>query len=1145
MRDVTLDDRYAATSGQVLATGLQALARLPLEIARLDQARGLNTAGFISGYRGSPLGGYDQELSESSAFLQTANVVFQPGVNEELAATAVWGTQQVNFLPGAKYDGVFGIWYGKAPGVDRAIDPMRHANFAGTWPNGGVVVLAGDDPECKSSTLPNQSEFGLIHAEIPVLNPSDVQDMLDFGVIAHAMSRYSGCWVGMITTTDNVDSHAVIDVGTDRYMHLPIPETGKNARDIHIRAQDTPVAQEARMRNVKLPAVLDFARMAGLNRLTIRAAKPRIGIVSTGRAFSEMMQALADLKLDAETTANMGISVLKIGMPWPLDQDAMREFAQGLETILVVEDKRALIESQIKEALYDIPTAQRPRIIGKHDAKGQSLLKDSGILSAAEIAASIASILPQNIVSIASLQQKQRTPRNQSVIETRDPFYCSGCPHNRSTKVLPGSHALAGIGCHYMARWTSPETTFFSVMGGEGVQWLGQAPFTNTPHMFANLGDGTYFHSGLLAIRQAVAAKARITYKILYNDAVAMTGGQSVDGTLDVSAITRQLAAEGVGRIAVVAEDADRYQNITTLSPGTTVHPRDDLKTVEAAFRDTEGVTVIIYDQMCAAEKRRRRKRGLLADIPKRAFINELVCEGCGDCSTKSNCISVEPIETELGRKRRINQSSCNKDFSCVGGFCPSFVTITGAEPRRFKSDVIISDAAALPAPTQSPLNKPYNILVSGIGGLGVTTLAAILAMAGHIENRAVRTLNRTGLAQKGGAVASHVRIAQKSTDMPTPAVPMGETDVHLAYDMIVAASPNAVSRSSAARTITLLNTYLNPTSAFVYNIAKTYDVTGLERKLRDTSRVLETIDARALAETFLGNELYANMIMLGYALQRGWLPISYKALVTAITLNGAAQKQNMHALSLGRIAAATPEKIAQYSGNLNKELSPKPTSSLEEIIVTRVAYLSAYQNKTYSQQYQALLMQAQKRAYGKFIEVLARGAFAAMMIKDEYEVARLLTDTAFTDQINATFEGNMTVSYHFAPAFLSRKTSAIGEPSKMTFGPWLKPFLKVIAKMKVLRETPFDILKLDPLRRAEREFRDQYLKVMSDIIPQLGPANIGLATEIARLPLDARGYGHIKEESLNKVKARFDALVAAFKTSPASVTPAPIRRAG
>ncbi|MBL8628999.1 MAG: indolepyruvate ferredoxin oxidoreductase family protein, partial [Rhodospirillaceae bacterium] len=616
MRDVTLDDRYAATSGQVLATGLQALARLPLEIARVDKSRGLNTAGFISGYRGSPLGGYDQELTASSEFLNGANVVFQPGVNEELGATAVWGTQQVGFLPGAKYDGVFGIWYGKAPGVDRAIDPMRHANFAGTSPNGGVVVLAGDDPECKSSTLPNQSEFGLIHAEIPVLNPSDVQDVLDFTVIGMAMSRYSGCWVSVIASTDNMDSHAVIEVGTDRYSHLPMPQTGEGALNVHIRAQDTPVAQEVRMRNVKLPAVLDFARQVGVNRTVIRSAQPRLGVVATGRAFSELMQALQDLKLDAETAAGLGISVLKIGLSWPLDESAMREFAVGLDSILVIEDKRALLETQIKDALYDMPAESRPRVLGKHDANGKPLLSENGVLTSADIAAVIAGLLPQDSVT----KPQARTSQRQSSIETRDPFYCSGCPHNRSTKVLPGSHALAGIGCHYMARWTSPETTFFSAMGGEGVQWLGQAPFTNTQHIFANLGDGTYFHSGLLAIRQAVAAKARITYKILFNDAVAMTGGQSVDGQLDVPAITRQLAAEGVGRIAVVAEDAARYDDIKTLAPGVTVHPRDDLKTVEAAFRDTQGVTAIIYDQMCAAEKRRRRKRGLIAEPAKRAF---------------------------------------------------------------------------------------------------------------------------------------------------------------------------------------------------------------------------------------------------------------------------------------------------------------------------------------------------------------------------------------------------------------------------------------------------------------------------------------------------------------------------------------------
>jgi indolepyruvate ferredoxin oxidoreductase len=1147
MRDITLDHRYAAHSGQILATGIQALARAPLDIARRDAALGLHTAGFISGYRGSPLGGYDQELSEASSFLKQHNVVFQPGVNEELAATAVWGTQQVNFLPGAKYDGVFGIWYGKAPGVDRSLDPMRHANFAGTWDKGGVLVLAGDDPECKSSTLPNQSEFGLIHAEIPVLNPSDVQEVLDFSVIGIAMSRYSGCWVSVIASTDNMDSHAVIDVGVERYAHLPTPKPASDT-DLHIRPNDAPLAQETRMRNFKLPAVLSFARAAGVNRTVIKSPHPRLGIVATGRAFSELMQALQDLKLDADTTAGLGISVLKIGMPWPLDVDAMREFATSLGEILVVEDKRPLLESQIKDALYDLPTDQRPRVIGKLDAKGKPLLSQTGVLTAVEIAAVVAQSLPRNVVPFAELKQKLGAERASTALETRDPFYCSGCPHNRSTKVLPGSHALAGIGCHYMARWNSPATTFFSQMGGEGIQWLGQARFTETPHIFANLGDGTYFHSGLLAIRQAVAAKARITYKILYNDAVAMTGGQKVDGGLDVAAITRQLRAEGVERIAIVAEDPSRYDGVTDLAPGVAVHPRDTLQTVEGTFRDTHGVTAIIYDQMCAAEKRRRRKRGLLADPAKRVFINELVCEGCGDCSAKSNCISVEPIDTELGRKRRINQSSCNKDLSCVDGFCPSFVTVTGGELRRIDNAGLAAEAANLPRPRVIMLNGAYNILVSGIGGLGVTTLAAILAMAAHLDERRVRTLNRTGLAQKGGAVASHVRIASHEKALAVPAIPVGEMDVHLAYDMIVATSPNAISRSSQQRTYTLLNTHINPTSAFVRDTAKTYNAAALETKLRTASHELQLIDARDLAEAFLGNELYANTIMLGYALQKGLLPVTLDAVWRAIDMNGAAQKQNKVALAIGRLAAGNPVWLMARRQQLTATLAPRPAQTLDEAIATRTVYLTAYQNTAYAKRYSDLVSRVgahELDGHKDLTEAVARGAFAAMMIKDEYEVARLLTDPAFADQMKAVFSGNFKLSYNLAPSWLARTDKTTGEPRKIKFGPWLTPVLKMIAALKRLRGTPADVFAFDPVHRAARAFRDEYLKTMSSIITGLTPTNYAIAVDIAKLPLGARGYGHIKAKAVATAQQQLKDLTAKFQNAPAHQPSHSICRAG
>jgi indolepyruvate ferredoxin oxidoreductase len=1148
MRDITLDHHLRASSGQVLATGLQALVRLPLEQAHIDRARGLNTAGFISGYRGSPLGLYDMDLLAAREFTGPANIVVQPAINEEMAATALWGTQQVNLMPGAKHDGVFGIWYGKAPGIDRALDPMRHANFAGTSPKGGVVVLVGDDPECKSSTLPSQSEYALVHAEIPILNPSDVQEVLDFGVTGFALSRYCGCWVALMATSDNMESHAVIDVGVDRYTHLPARE--ETDTSVHIRHSDTALAQEARLRGLKLPAAVEFARRAKLNRRMIDGPKRRLGIIATGRAYGELLQALKDLGLDHAQAAELGLSVLKIDLLWPLDNETVREFAAGLEDVLVVEDKRPLLEGLVKTALYDLPGDRRPRVIGKRDSEGKLLLPDTGIVTESDIAKALLDRLPANVVSFADAKFKLRATTTPAR-ESRSPFFCSGCPHNRSTRVIPGSGALAGIGCHYLVRFRdNAETDFFSQMGGEGVQWVGQAPFTTTPHMFANLGDGTYVHSGILAIRQAIAAKTRITYKILFNGAVAMTGGQPVDTGLDVATLTRQLAAEGVARIAVVAEDPGRHNGGKDFAPGVTLHPRTALSAVEHDFRDIDGVTAIIYDQMCATEKRRMRKRGLLEDPPLRPFINELVCEGCGDCSVKSNCISVEPAETEFGRKRRINQSSCNKDFSCVEGFCPSFVTVHGGQRRTLDINALLTDP--LPAPARASLDRAHNTLISGIGGLGVTTLAGILSMAAHLEGRGVRTLNQPGLAQKGGAVSSHVRIARGIDELATPSVPLGEADLHLAYDMIVGGGTAARTRMSASRTSTLINHALHPTSGFVHNTDKTYDAQGLEKDICASSRAMETIDASTLSETLMGSELFGGMIMLGYALQKGWLPVSLEAVTRAIVLNGAAETQNLKALDLGRLVAIAPEKVAAFITGFQKPLSPAPTRDLDTMIAERKRYLEAYQNPAYAARYTALVAsvqaveEAQAPGGRALTETVARAAFAAMVIKDEYEVARLLTLPEFRDQLNANFSGDYAIAYHLAPSWLTRKDKTTGEPRKLKIGQWLTPVLKFAARLKGLRETPLDLFSFDPLRRKERELRDAYFVTVQKLIDRLTPANHARAVEIAALPLEVRGYGHIKKSAIAKMERRQEELWRKFLAADsAPASPERVTRAG
>jgi indolepyruvate ferredoxin oxidoreductase len=1141
MRDITLDHFYTTAEGQVLATGLQALVRLPLEQARFDKARGLNNGGFVSGYRGSPLGGYDMELASAlknqSVETDAARIVLQPAINEELAATAIWGTQQIHLMPGPTADGVFGIWYGKAPGVDRAIDPLRHGNFAGVSPTGGVVMLVGDDPECKSSTLPSQSEYALVHAEIPILNPSDVQECLDFGMIGFALSRWSGCWVAVMATSDNMESHAVIDVGLDRYKNLPMRDAAALPQ-LYIRRNDTALAQEARLRSLKLPAVLDFARRAGLNKRVIDGPARRLGIITTGRAAAEVMQALQELGLDTQQAADLGISVLKIDMPWPLDADTVRDFATGLAEIIVVEDKRPLLEGLVKEALYGMDSP--PRVVGKRDADGKALLPDTAILHTADIAHAIVGRMPPNVVCFADAKTKQRALAAEPSKETREPFFCSGCPHNRSTKVISGSAALAGIGCHYLVRFgPNRETDLFSQMGGEGVQWVGQAPFTTTPHMFANIGDGTYTHSGILAIRQAIAAGANITYKILFNGAVAMTGGQGMDSGVDVPTMTRQLSAEGVARVAIVAEDPSRYDNETDFAPGTTIHARDHLGDVEDSFRAVPGVTAIIYDQMCATEKRRKRKRGLMAEPDTRVFINELVCEGCGDCTVKSNCLSVEPLETAFGRKRRINQSSCNKDYSCLEGFCPSFVTITGGTRRRLDAAALLKEA--LPPPPRAGLDKPHNILISGIGGLGVTTLAGILSMAAFLEGLGVRTLNQPGLAQKGGGVTSHIRIAAARDQLATPSVPTGEADLHLAYDMIGGARGIMRERMSSDRTATLVNSDLHPTSGFLSDTDRTYQGEALLDDIRKSSRVVDLLAASSLAETVMGTELFGNMVMLGYALQKGWLPLSLDALAQAIVLNGVSAAQNRQALDLGRLAAVAPEKVAAFIGAVDKPLSPPPSTDLDTMITERTRYLAAYRTKAYARRYGELVARARAaeatRTPGKqsLTEAVARGAFAAMLIKDEYEVARLLSARDFHAQIANQFTGDYTVTYNLAPSWLAKSVDG-AEPRKRRFGPWLTKALKVAAAFKFLRETPLDPFNADPLRRQERKLREDYFARMNELLIHLSPDNHATAVEIAALPTDIRGYGHVKARAMAKAASRLQTLLERFRTPVTSV---------
>ncbi|HYD29377.1 MAG TPA: indolepyruvate ferredoxin oxidoreductase family protein, partial [Azospirillaceae bacterium] len=878
---VSLNDKYALEKGRVFLTGIQALARLPMMQRQRDAALGLNTAGFISGYRGSPLGGLDKTLWQAGPFLDRNHIHFQPGLNEDLAATSVWGSQQVNLFKGARYDGVFALWYGKGPGVDRSGDVLKHANGAGTSKHGGVLLLAGDDHACKSSTFPHQSEHMFIHAMIPVLNPAGVQEILDYGLIGWALSRWSGCWVAFKTIAETVDSSASVTVDPSRVdivtpTDFPMPPGGLN-----IRWPDPPLDQEERLMKHKLYAALAFARVNHLDRVVISSPRPRLGIVTTGKSYLDVMQALDELDIPPAMAADLGLTVYKVGMPWPLEREGVRHFAHGLDEILVVEEKRALIENQMKEQLYNWHPDVRPKVTGKFDEAAQWQLPSYGELSPAQIAVVIGRRLLQYHANdrlaarVKFLEEHERQKSHKARI-VRTPTFCSGCPHNTSTQVPEGSRALAGIGCHYMATWMPRRTETFTQMGGEGVPWIGQAAFTEENHVFANLGDGTYQHSGILAIRAAVSAGVNITYKLLFNDAVAMTGGQPLDSTLTVPAITRQLAAEGVRRIAVVSDQPEKYDASSGLAPFVAVEHRDHLDRVQKELREVEGVTVLIYDQTCAAEKRRRRKRGQMIDPPKRVFINEMVCEGCGDCSAKSNCVSIVPVETEFGRKRQIDQSTCNKDYSCLKGFCPSFVTVEGGalkkpQPRANGGD----PAASLPEPIPPTLDHPVNIYVTGVGGTGVVTIGALLGMAAHIEGKGVSILDMTGLAQKGGAVTSHVRIGRTPEDLHAVRIAAGAAHVVLGCDLVVAAAGDALSKMAPGVTRAVINDHPAITADFTRNPNLIIPVADMVADIRKAcgnthGEAVWTLDATQLATALMGDSIAANLFTLGFAWQKG-----------------------------------------------------------------------------------------------------------------------------------------------------------------------------------------------------------------------------------------------------------------------------------
>jgi indolepyruvate ferredoxin oxidoreductase len=1155
LRKVTLDDKYELDSGWVFMTGAQAFVRLLILQRQRDKLAGLNTGGFVSGYRGSPLGALDLSLWRAQKFLDRANIKFQPGLNEDLAATAIWGSQQVNLYPDAKVDGVFAMWYGKGPGVDRCGDVFKHANFAGTSKHGGVLVLAGDDHAAKSSTLPHQSDHQFSAAMIPVLYPSSVQEILDLGLHGWAMSRYSGCWVGFKCVADTVESSSSVYIDPSRVNIIvpddfPLPPDG-----VSIRWPDPFLATEARMQDYKIYAALHYCRVNHLNRIVIDSPRPRLGIITSGKSYLDVRQALDDLGIDEAQAAEIGIRVFKVAMPWPLEPEGVRHFAEGLAEILVVEEKRQIVEYQLKEQLYNWRDDVRPRVVGKFDEKGEWvrphgdwMLPPHAELTPAMIARVIAQRIqrlelhPRTMEKLQSrvawINAKEAALAKPKITLNRIPYFCSGCPHNTSTKVPEGSRSTAGIGCHVMAIWMDRSTSTFTHMGGEGVPWIGQAPFSSTKHMFANLGDGTYYHSGILAIRAAIAAKVNITYKILYNDAVAMTGGQPVDGPISPQMIAQQCAAEGVQKIVVVSDEPTKYP-AGYFASNIAIHHRNELDRVQRELRDTPGCTILLYDQTCAAEKRRRRKRGKYPDPAKRVVINELVCEGCGDCGIKSNCVSVAPVETEFGRKRTIDQSSCNKDYSCVNGFCPSFVTVEGGSLRKPKKAEAV-DFSHLPESVRASTADPYSILVTGIGGTGVVTIGALLGMAAHLEGKGVSVLDMTGLAQKNGAVVTHVRIADQPEQLYATRIAAGEAKLVLACDILTGVGYEAVAKMQKGVTKALVNTALVMPADFTRNADLAFPTGSMEQEIRDAVAPgdAEFLDATKLATGLMGDSIATNLFMVGYAHQRGLLPVGEEAILRAIELNGAAVEANKQSFRWGRLAALEPERVLKLAIPEQKPDSQRMSASLDEIIARRAEFLTAYQDEAYANLYKGFVARVQATEAQKLpgrtalTEAVARYYFKLLAIKDEYEVARLYTDGEFAKRVASQFEGDYKLVFHLAPPLTNKSDSATGEAKKKTYGPWMMSAFRLLARMKGLRGTAFDIFGRTPERRLERQLITDYEALIKELLPLLAAHNYAIAAELASIPEHIRGYGHVKERHLKAAKAKEAALVEAFRAA-------------
>jgi indolepyruvate ferredoxin oxidoreductase len=1142
-------------------SGVQALVKLPMLQRQRDALQGKNTAGFISGYRGSPLGGYDQALWKAKPYLQAQHIVFQPGVNEELAATALWGTQQLGFAPAGsnKFDGVFGIWYGKGPGVDRCADVFKHANMAGTTPWGGVLAVAGDDHVAKSSTAAHQSDHIFKACGTPVFFPSSVQDILDLGLHALALSRFAGLWSGMKTIQEIVESSATAEIDPQR-VNIVIPEFDMPRGGLHIRWPDDALSQEARLFDYKWYAALAYVRANRLNHNVIESAHDRFGLIASGKAYNDTRQALIDLGLDDASCRRLGIRLHKVNVVWPLDAQLTRDFAQGLQEILVVEEKRQVIEYQLKEELYNWRSDVRPHVLGKFsevegdfsggewsqpNPSANTLLRANADLSPALIAKAIAQRLKKLGLDadtqarvdaqLALIQAKEQAMQVIEVKADRQPWFCSGCPHNTSTRVPEGSRAMAGIGCHFMALWMDRSTAGFTQMGGEGVPWVGQQPFVNDTHIFANLGDGTYFHSGILAVRQSVAAGVNITYKILYNDAVAMTGGQPVGERPEghsVLQIAQSMKAEGAQRIVVVTDEPEKYEGADLVS-GVAVFHRDELDRIQREMREIKGTTVIIYDQTCATEKRRRRKRGTMVDPAVRVFINEQVCEGCGDCGVQSNCLSVEPLETDFGRKRTINQSTCNKDTSCLKGFCPSFVTVEGGQLKKKSKDTtrVALPSTLLPEP-QLPQSHDiaWGAVVAGVGGTGVITIGQLLGMAAHIEGKGIVTQDSAGLAQKGGATWSHVLIADTQANIRTTRVSMAAADLIIGCDPIVSAGKETLQRMRAGRTHVALNAHSTPTAAFVKNANWQNPAEQCLASIVQTvgSQGVAAFDANRVATQALGDSIFINPMILGFAWQKGWIPLALASLRRAIELNDVAVANNLAAFEWGRHCAhdwqavqalLAPAQVVQFH----------QSEGVEAIIARRIEWLSDYQNAGYANAYLQLVNQVRQAEAElhktSLTEAVARNLFKLMAYKDEYEVARLHTRPEFLKAIKSQFEGDFTLNFHLAPPLIAA-TNDKGELQKQKFGAWMVLGFSLLKHLKGLRGSALDIFGYTQERRTERALISEYRATVAALLGKLSAENHVQALELARLPEGIKGFGHVKARNLAAVRSKWDALL-------------------